>query len=129
MVTKDELMKMAMLDFMVQDEFAATATQINSICGNISQLVQNKIVSIYIDECWITIPKKFEAHVTKVGYLITQDILLIDLDILRPTQMRLWDTSPLSRMAHSTPGLCWTLARFSSRWQSCLTVNTCWRRI
>ena len=32
-VTKDELMTMAMLDYMVQNDFADTATQINRICG------------------------------------------------------------------------------------------------
>ena len=70
-VTKDELMKMAMLDYLIQDEGLATANQINAISRNITQRFYDKLIHIYIDECWITIPKKFEAHITKVSYLIT----------------------------------------------------------
>ena len=66
-LTKDELMKMAKLDFMVKDEGVSTTNQINAICKNISQLFPNKVKHLYIDECWITVPKKYSAHLTPVS--------------------------------------------------------------
>ena len=65
-LTKDELMKMAMLDFLIKDE-AATANQINAICKNLSQMLPDKVKHLYIDECWITVPKKYVAHLTPVS--------------------------------------------------------------
>ena len=62
-LTKDELMK----KFMVDEELGETTYQINSICRNASKLVPTKSVHLYIDECWITVPKMFEAHLTLVS--------------------------------------------------------------
>ena len=62
--TKEELMRMVR----VKDE-ETTTHQINEICKNTSQLFPNRAVYVYIDECWITVPKKFTAHLTQVGFL------------------------------------------------------------
>ena len=59
-VTKEELMK----KFKANDQAVETTYQINTICKNISQ---NKQVHLFIDECWITVPKKFAAHLTPVS--------------------------------------------------------------
>ena len=63
-LTKEELMRMAR----VMDE-ETTTHQINKICKNISERFQDREVHVYIDECWITVPKKFTAHLTQVGFL------------------------------------------------------------
>ena len=62
--TKEELMRMVR----VKDE-ETTTHQINEICKNTSQIFPNRAVHVYIDECWITVPKKFTAHLTQVGIL------------------------------------------------------------
>ena len=64
-VTKEELMKR----FKVNEETIETTYQINTICENISLLIQNQRIHLYIDECWITVPKKFSAHLTPVSYV------------------------------------------------------------
>ena len=63
-MTKEELMRMVR----VKDE-ETTTHQINEICKNTSQLFPNRAVYVYIDECWITVPKKFTAHLTQVIFL------------------------------------------------------------
>ena len=65
-LTKDELMKMAKLDFLIKDE-AATGNQINAICKTLSRMFPDKVKHLYIDECWITVPKKYAAHLTPVS--------------------------------------------------------------
>ena len=62
--TKEELMRMVR----VKDE-ETTTHQINEICKNTSEIFPNRAVHVYIDECWITVPKKFTAHLTQVGIL------------------------------------------------------------
>ena len=62
-VTKEELMK----KFMVKEEAVETTEQINAICKNSSQLIPNKEIHLYIDECWITVRKVFQAHITFVS--------------------------------------------------------------
>ena len=62
-LTKEEIMK----KFMVKDEGVETTNQINTICKNITQLFPGKEVHLYIDECWITVPRKYEAHLTPVN--------------------------------------------------------------
>ena len=64
-LTKEELMRMVR----VEDE-ETTTHQINEICRNMSHLFRDKEVHVYIDECWITVPKKFTAHLTQVGFLL-----------------------------------------------------------
>ena len=63
-LTKEELTRKAR----VKDE-GTTTHQINEICKNISELelYQDKEVHVYIDECWITVPKKHTAHLTEVS--------------------------------------------------------------
>ena len=63
-VTKKELIKMAMVK-----EEPETTYQINSICKNLSQLNPDKEIHIYIDECWITVPRGFSPHTTMVGHV------------------------------------------------------------
>ena len=62
-VTKDELMKMYKA---THHENEATTLQINRVCQNISTVEQEKIVHLFVDECWITVPKKFSPHMTQV---------------------------------------------------------------
>ena len=62
-LTKKELMK----KFKVKEEAVETTYQINAICTNVSRLVQEKVVYIYIDECWVTVPKRFSPHLTAVS--------------------------------------------------------------
>ena len=62
-LTKEELMRMVR----VKDE-ETTTHQINEICKNVSKLFNDREVHVYIDECWITVPKKFTAHLTQVDF-------------------------------------------------------------
>ena len=62
-VSKEELMKR----FKVQEQAVETTYQINALCKNISQLAKDRHVLMYVDECWITVPKKYSAHLTHVG--------------------------------------------------------------
>jgi hypothetical protein len=64
-LTKDELMRKVR----VKDE-ETTTHQINNICKNLAQLYQEKEIHVYIDECWITVPKKYTAHLTQVSFLL-----------------------------------------------------------
>ena len=41
--------------------------KVYAICTNVSRLVQEKVVYIYIDECWVTVPKRFSPHLTAVS--------------------------------------------------------------
>ena len=85
-LTKEELMRMVR----VEDE-ETTTHQINKICKNISERFQDREVHVYIDECWITAPKKFTAHLTQVGF----SLFMLNITLLfRPTPMRWWVTSP-----------------------------------
>ena len=60
-LTKEELMRKVR----VKDE-ETTTHQINEICKNVCLFYQGKEVYIYIDECWIMVPKKYTAHLTQV---------------------------------------------------------------
>ena len=63
-MTKSQLMRAYHVN--EDSELAETTTfQINAICRNIS-LTQNRTVSVYIDECWITVFNKFAPHSTQV---------------------------------------------------------------
>ena len=65
-VTKKELMRKFRV---IERDVESTTNQINSVCQNISLAVPDKIVFLYIDECWVTVPKKFSAHLTAVSEL------------------------------------------------------------
>jgi hypothetical protein len=43
-----------------------TTFEINKICHNASAMETGKEVAIFIDECWVTVPKRFDAHDTLV---------------------------------------------------------------
>ena len=63
-VTKKELMKKFKT---VERAIESTTDQINGVCKNISELMLGKTVHVYIDECWITVPRQFSAHLTAVS--------------------------------------------------------------
>jgi hypothetical protein len=65
-LTKDELMKR----FNVREGSDTTTDQINTLCETISKQVRDKEVHLYIDECWVTVRRKFSAHTTKVKLLL-----------------------------------------------------------
>ena len=65
-VTKKELMR----KFRVKEEAVETTFQINAICKNASRMLPETVVYIYIDECWVTVPKKFSPHLTDVRYKV-----------------------------------------------------------
>ena len=64
-VSKKELMKKFKT---TERAIESTTDQINGVCKNISKLMLGKVVHLYIDECWITVPKKFSAHLTAVSF-------------------------------------------------------------
>ena len=66
-LTKKELMRKFKT---TERAIESTTAQINAICKNISLLMPNKQVFLYIDECWITVPRQFSAHLTHVSTLI-----------------------------------------------------------
>ena len=63
-VTKKELMR----KFRVKEEAVETTFQINAICKNVSQMLPETVVHVYIDECWVTVPKRFSPHLTCLLY-------------------------------------------------------------
>ena len=65
-VTKKELMR----KFRVKEEAVETTFQINAICKNASRMLPETVVYIYIDECWVTVPKRFSPHLTDVRYKV-----------------------------------------------------------
>ena len=87
MLTKEEVMK----KFMVKDEGVLTTNQINTICKNITLLLPNREVHLYIDECWITVPKNYEAHFTPVRKIFS---LIDDKSNLRRNPMMWLATFP-----------------------------------
>ena len=62
-LTKEELMN----KFLANDQVTETTFQINDICKNISLLEKDREAHLYIDECWITAPRKCDAHLTLVS--------------------------------------------------------------
>ena len=50
----------------LQEIEAPTSLQINRVCQNISTLVHDKTVHLFVDECWITVPKELSPHMTQV---------------------------------------------------------------
>ena len=122
-LTKEELMK----KFKATEVRANTTDEINLVCRNIGGLINDKIVHLCIDECWITAPKTFSAHLTQVWLHI---LLCHYLTIIMPRliQTMLLAIFPLSKMGCCTPGPSSTLARSSCWWQSCRTVSICYTR-
>ena len=65
-VTKEKLMKR--FKATVQ-EFEPTTNQLNRLCKNITTMVKDKTVHLFVDECWVTVPKKYTPHLTAVCIL------------------------------------------------------------
>ena len=60
-----------MKKFMVNNHAGETTSyQINALCKNISQFTPGQQVHLFIDECWITVPRAYEAHLTPVSSII-----------------------------------------------------------
>ena len=47
-------------------ENEGTTVQMNRVCQNISMMEHDKTVHLFVDECWITVPKIFSPHMTQV---------------------------------------------------------------
>ena len=47
-----------------------TTNEINGVCQNIGTSVKGKRVSLFIDECWVTAPVEYSAHLTPVRDLL-----------------------------------------------------------
>ena len=63
-LSKQEILK----KFMVPKE-NCTTDEINCLCQNIETRIKNKKVSLFIDECWVTAPIEYSAHLTTVNIL------------------------------------------------------------
>ena len=63
-VTKKELMERFMATV---QEIESTTNQINTVCHNIGTLESHRLVHVYIDEMWVTVPKIYSAHLTMVN--------------------------------------------------------------
>lgn len=44
-----------------------TTYEINEICKQASAMEAGRGVELYVDECWVTVPQRFDAHNTKVN--------------------------------------------------------------
>ena len=65
-VTKEELMKRFKTNIQ-EIESTTTTHQINTVCHNIGSMVGSTQTKLLIDECWITVPKTYSAHLTMVS--------------------------------------------------------------
>jgi hypothetical protein len=111
---REEMMKI----FRVNDNINEPTTyQINNICKNISQLIPEKEVHLYIDECWITVSRHVTAHLSQVSILHFSSFPMVSYLILRLIQTKWSATYHSGRTACSTPGPSWTRAGCSSPWQ------------
>jgi hypothetical protein len=98
-VNKSDLLKL----YRVEDTQIGIETtfEINKICQNASLMETGKEVSIFIDECWVTVPKRFSAHNTVVSFLklLTK---LGDAIISGQPQLHRW-THPIPAQGCSVP--------------------------
>ena len=62
--TKKELMKKFRV---IGRDAESTTNQINAICENASQMLPDRQSHIFIDECWVTVPRRATAHLTTVS--------------------------------------------------------------
>ena len=65
-VSKEKVMKTFKA---TMQEVEATTNQLNRLCKNISTMVKNKNVHLFVDDCWVTVPKKYKPHLTAVCFL------------------------------------------------------------
>ena len=54
--------------FMVPKQ-TCTTDEINCLCRNIETQIKTRKVCLFIDECWVTAPIEFSAHLTTVNIL------------------------------------------------------------
>jgi hypothetical protein len=81
-LTREELMR----KFKVKDQPSEPTTdQINNVCQNINKFLPDHDIHLFIDECWITVPKTFAAHLTAVSIF---PLTLFDGSSLRQIQTR-----------------------------------------
>ena len=81
-LTREELMR----KFKVKDQPSEPTTdQINNVCQNINKFLPDRDIHLFIDECWITVPKTFAAHLTAVSIF---PLTLFDGSSLRQIQTR-----------------------------------------
>ena len=80
-MTKQELFK----KFKVSNDLQDTTKEINLLCQNIGKLVKDKKVTLCIDECWVTSPVQFTAHLTPVSFIIGIAYTLIVKTTTQPT--------------------------------------------
>ena len=64
-INKQDLLK----KFMVSKD-NCTTYEINGLCQNIGTSVKDRKVSLFIDECWVTAPVEYSAHLTPVRDLL-----------------------------------------------------------
>ena len=55
--------------FLVPEDLQCTTNEINRLCQNIGTRVKDKQVSLFIDECWVTAPVQYSAHLTTVSFV------------------------------------------------------------
>ena len=63
-MNKQDLME----KFLVPEDLQCTTNEINRLCQNIGTRVKDKQVSLFIDECWVTAPVQYSAHLTTVSF-------------------------------------------------------------
>ena len=63
-MNKQDLME----KFLVSEDLQCTTNEINRLCQNIGTRVKDKNVSLFIDECWVTAPVQYSAHLTTVSF-------------------------------------------------------------
>jgi hypothetical protein len=79
-MTREEMMKV----YRVNDNINEPTTyQINNICKNISQLLPDKEVHLYIDECWITVSRHVTAHLSQVSILHSSYFTMVSYLFIR----------------------------------------------
>lgn len=67
--------------FLVPEDLQCTTNEINRLCQNIGTRVKDKQVSLFIDECWVTAPVQYSAHLTTVSSgIVTQGAAIILVD-------------------------------------------------
>lgn len=62
-LTREELLRRCRVSERTGD---STTFLINTACINISTLESDRDIRLFIDECWITVPKSRQAHITLV---------------------------------------------------------------
>ena len=81
-MNKQDLME----KFLVSED-QCTTNEINRLCQNIGTRVKDKNVSLFIDECWVTAPVQYSAHLTTVSFGLMMLNVLFAVDRLGTVQV------------------------------------------